>query len=47
MSHGATCQLITTLGEGHDKLVKEWRDQFSLSLKEVLVDECKLNGYHT
>ena len=34
MSHVATCRLITKLGDGHDGMVKEWRDQFSLLLEK-------------
>ena len=30
LSHSTACKLIIMLGEGHDTLVKEWRDQFSL-----------------
>ena len=33
LSHSAACKLVTMLGEGHDISVKEWRNQFSLSLK--------------
>ncbi len=40
MSHIVTCRLLESLGDGHDKLVLQWRDNLIESLKKAHEEVC-------
>ncbi len=40
MSYIVTCRLLESLGDGHDKLVLQWRDHLIESLKKVHEEVC-------
>ena len=35
MSYEALNRLVTDIGEGHDDVVKDWKDQFVLHLEDL------------